>query len=287
MNEYATLAQFRAFKSVKSDSTDDDDIILRYLGWASRQIDKYCKGRKFYPMIATYEFDYQRGSWKHYFDRDLLELTTLTVDDTEIAAANYRLYPLNDYPKYKVELLLNQSNVFTYSSTPQATVDVAGVWGYHDDWDNAFLDSGDTVQDDGGINASVTSVTFTDIDGADVDSFTPRASAGDMLKIGSEYLQVTATNTTPNVATVRRGVNGSTAASHNNGVTISVYKPATVATMACLGLTKFIYETRDQYGGIIALPSLDGTVIEVEVKRVLRQYELPIRHSDLMNMTWQ
>lgn len=286
MNQYATLDEMRAFKSISSTSTDDDTELLRYLTWASRQIDIFCKRRKFHPTIATYSFDYQRSSQNHWLDRDLLELTTLSVDGTSISSANYQLYPINNYPKYRVALKLNQSNVFTYSSTPQAAVSMAGVWGWHDDWDNAWLDTGDTVQDAGGINASVASLTFTDIDGTCVDGFSRRCSAGHLLKINSEYLAVTATNTTTNVATIRRGVNGSTAAVHDNGDTIYVYRTPAVANMATLALAKWCYEMRSQYGGVIALPSFEGTPIEIEVKRIFGQFELPIRRAGFVSQTW-
>jgi hypothetical protein len=284
-NEYATLAQIRAYLNVTD--TADDTKLQSYLAWASRRIDKHCHGRRFYPRIATLEFDYQRDPQNIYVNEDLLAVTTLTIDDTSIAAADYKLYPLNKYPKHRIALLLNQSNVFTYSSTPQATVDVAGTWGYHDDWDNAWLDTGDTVQDASGINTTVTSVTFTNIDGVCADGFTRRCSEGNLLKIGTEYLQVTATDTTTNIATVRRGVNGSTAASHANAAAISVYQVPEMAKGACLDVCKWIYEHRDQAGGIIAIPSLEGTAIEMEIEKILMGWHLPRRAADLVDISWQ
>ena len=62
------------------------------------------------------------------------------------------------------------------------------------------------------------------MDGANPRGYSPRISAGNLLLIDDEYLEVTATNTTTNVVTVIRGANGSTAATHLIAAPVSVWQ---------------------------------------------------------------
>jgi len=80
---------------------------------------------------------------------------------------------------------------------------MAGVWGYNSDYLQAWqaVDVITVV----GINSSVTSFTVADVDGVDVYGVTPRISAGNYVLIDSEVMLVTATNTTTNTVTVKRG----------------------------------------------------------------------------------
>lgn len=282
MNCYANLSQIRAYleSSDTAMSTDDDAKLTQYLIWASRQIDRRTH-RKFYPRIETREYDYQGDAREHLVDDDLLAITTLTVDGSSVASSEYYLYPLTGYPKFKIEMNRGGGTIFTYSDTPQSAVSLAGTWGYHEDWDNAWVDSQDTVEDDP-LSDSATSLTVNNIDGADINGITPRISVGSLLKIENEYLEVTAVNTTTNVATVLRGRNGSTASAHVQDTTISVFLPFAPAITATLDLVKWIYEHRSAVGGIIALPSLEGAAIEVEVDKILAAHSLPVRAADLI-----
>lgn len=288
MNEYATLAQIRAYLTASDTAmaTADDDKLFQYLTWASRLIEQPAYAhRKFYPRQETRYYDYQSSARDHWLDDDLLELTTLTVDGTTISSDDYYLYPHNETPKYRISMDYGGGEIFTFSSTPQKAISILGIWGYHDDWSNAWVDSQDTVQNETEISASGTSLTVSDADGSDINGLTPRFSAGQLLKIESEYLAVTATDTSGNTLTVRRGVNGTTAAAHANGTTINVFKPFAPAVTAVLDLAKWIYEHRDERGGIIALPSLEGTAIKTQVDDILAQHALPKRAPSFKGMT--
>jgi len=277
---YATLGQLRAYiePSNLDMATEDDAKLFQYLTWASRRVERFCKGRRFCPRTETRSYDYQGDSREHILDDDLLSLTTLTVDDTEISSSNYFLYPLSSYPKWKIEMDRGGGEIFTFSDTPQSAVDVLGVWGWHDRWGDAWADSSDTVQDSESVAADATTLTVSDPDGDDVDGWSPRLSAGHLLKIESEYLAVTATDKDTKKLTVKRGVNGTTAAAHDNGKTIYVYRPPEVVVGATLDLAKWVYEHRSQVGGMLALPgALEGAVIKVAVQEILGAWELPVR----------
>jgi hypothetical protein len=107
------------------------------------------------------------------------------------------------------------------------------------------VDSNDAVADAAGINASVTSVTVSDADGIAADLDTPRFQTGHLIRIESEYLDVQAVNTTTNILTVKRGVNGSTAAAHALNTQIDVFRPIDNIQMAALRLAVWRYRQKD------------------------------------------
>jgi hypothetical protein len=81
----------------------------------------------------------------------------------------------------------------------------------------------------------------------DVDS--PRFSAGMLIKIGSEWLEVTAaTNSTTDTLTVKRGARGSTAAVHARYAPITVFSPARNITGAIMAYCHWRYHQKDDRG---------------------------------------
>lgn len=96
-----------------------------------------------------------------------------------------------------------------YTSPLFATV--LGISVLHTDYANAWARVDALTAN---IDASVTSISVADVDGADAYGLTPRISDGNLLRIGDEFMEVLAVNTTTNAVTVRRGVNGTTAAAH-------------------------------------------------------------------------
>lgn len=276
MNVYATLAQLRTFleSGGVTMSVDDDAKLISYLMMGSRLMDQIYK-RRFYPLVETRTYDYQ-NSTALTFDDDLLEVTTLAVEGTTITASEYLLYPLNKTPKGWLEMKDDSTEDLSYSDRAQGAITVLGMWGYHDDWASAWADSQDEVKDNP-LTAAATSLTVNDADGGDENGLTPRFAVGDLLKIEDEYLAVTAVNTTTQVLTVKRGVNGTTAAAHIQNTTIYTFTPFSPATSGLLDLAKWFYEHRKAAGGIIALPSLEGTAIRTRVEWMLAVHNIPER----------
>lgn len=77
----------------------------------------------------------------------------------------------------------------------------------------AFRPSGTTLA------AAITSTSATTITLTDATAL----RNGDVIMVGSEYMQVSSVNTSTNVATVIRGVSGTTAATASNGATVTFY----------------------------------------------------------------
>ncbi len=228
MTLYATLNDAKTAQ--KATGTADDSILLRNLRIVSRRLDRLFSSPRpyFAPYIEQREYllDARRiNTWDYTFrfDQPLLSLSALIVGKDTVTVANVEGWPTAQTPFRKLRLK-DGNTWYDYCGNDyeHQLVKITGTWGYHGDWSNAWL-SVDTVQDDP-LSDSATSLTVSDIDQADPLGFTPAISAGALLRIESEYLEVTATDTATNVATVRRGVNGSTAAAHDQNKAVEVFQ---------------------------------------------------------------
>ena len=179
MNEYANYVTLKRYMGITE--TGDDSLIQDICTQASRIWDRLCRERFFYEKLATWYYDYA-DNYQLFLNADLLSLTTLTNGNGDaIPATDYFLYPLNDYPKTWIEIDKGSGNYFTYETTKQRALSVAALWGYHADYDNAWADSGDTVEDNP-LTAAATSLTVNN----GVRNFTVQQ----MLKVGSEQIYV-------------------------------------------------------------------------------------------------
>lgn len=241
-NLYATVNEYHAEKEI---TTAFDSLtaaqsarILRALRRASRRIDTFC-GRHFFPKSATENFDFLNAREVIFDPFDLLEATTVTTGGdelTDVASTKYDLltgsvYGL--YPKSRLMVHTDADITLDVGDRFEQANRITGIWGYHTDWDNAWLDSLDEVEDNP-LTAAATSLTVNDSDGADADGITPRFQIGQLLKIESEYVYVSAVNDTTNVLTIVRGQNGTTAAQHAQNTAVSVYQPMDDVKEACL-----------------------------------------------------
>lgn len=202
--EYSTVTEIRStYLSIVG--TGDDALLLELLRSVCRDIDKACH-QFFYPLIETRYFDPTRDVNGNLLkpDRPLLAVTTLTNgDSTAITSGQYVFEPrnTNDSPKWGIKLLGSSGVSWRYTTDPENALSLAGVWGYHANYSDAWV-STDT------LGAAIASTSTTSA------TLTTSASlkAGQLIKIDSEFLYVSAVVTT--TATIVRGVNGSTAATH-------------------------------------------------------------------------
>lgn len=252
---YATVQQVKYAINAASNTPGvdplnnaDDSLILWFAEAASRSIDGYCK-RRFYPHIQTFKYDWRGQTIELVFGDDLISLTTLTNGNGAVIAAtgsnnlaNYFLYPTNFYPKFKLQLAINQGLAWTYTNTPQQCISVLGVWG----------EPSDPVT--GAYNAPIAGCTMVNAQGATDTSFVVPAntvSLGQTLyfSAGTEFVLVTGiqygANGGNDTLTVSRGMFGSTAASilQNAQVNTVIYRPEIVK--ACYRLAAYYYRQKD------------------------------------------
>lgn len=236
---YCTLADVRA--EINATSTVDDQKVMRGIRQISSRIDRKFKRLEmplFAPCIGTQEValagDNINSAQRTLMLRTpqngtvpLLELTSVTVGTTSLGVGtNVRLYPPPRPPYYQLQLIGSGYRYWYNYCDPSFDwtmqfVTVGGVWGYSADYARAWL-AVDTITDP--INASVVTLTVTDVDGLNAYAESPRISAGNLIQIDDEWMDVVATNPLTNTVTVVRGVNGSTAAAHADDSAVSVWQ---------------------------------------------------------------
>ena len=179
---YANRSQVKQATRIEAGPISDREID-RVVAAASRRIERYAGGRKFYPWSGTRSFDWphltQRSHlWRLYLNsNEVLSVSALTAGGNTIASDKFYLEPVNDGPPYRwIDLdLADLSSFDTLSSTHQRAITVTGVFGYG----NATATAGTLTAS---LDASETTVALSS--GATVD-------AGDAIKVDSEYMIVT------------------------------------------------------------------------------------------------
>lgn len=259
INAYATLTDFknwlatRGLAGATGTDTSDDAVIEDLLEAASRYADE---ARSFYPRVETRYFDVPRGV-ELWLDDDLLDLTTLTNGEgTAIAASNYLCEPYNSPPYYKVKLR-DTSTVYWLSSaagSSQRVISVLGWWGYHNKFSQRGWLSGGT------LSAAITDTTTLAFSATTGHSLV----AGNIVKIDSEIYNV-ATTAVNAITPIKRGDNGSTAATHLISSVIYVWQPMDEIRSAVLQIVGNMYSARSgqSSGGRISVTAA-GIVIRPE-----------------------
>ena len=292
MNVYATIDELKRYIGLDIlTDTKQDDLLLRFTIQASRMFDTFTTNgimpkRRFYPTLATKDFDHpsEDPAVLQLYD-DLLEVTTLTTKNglTIISSSDYNLKTANgtynQTPYREIKLRIDgTTTAFEFDGTPDAANQVLGFWGYHDSWADAWEDSSDTVQDNP-ISSSATTLTVTDVDGDDINGIPNRFKRQQTIQIEDEILWITDTNVTDDTLTVRRGMNGTTAAAHVQTTTINVFKPMDDIVEAMQALGAYLHRRKDSIGtsedraiissqGPLVLPG----VLPEEVKRILQPH---------------
>ena len=251
MNEYGTLSQLRTFISLASQDTTDDAELKRFIIHASRRIDQHCK-RKFYPQrkggTTTLKFNLPKNSQiLEMRNIDLLAVKGLSDMNgaSEIDSGAYWLKTGDRWditPYDRIEMDFSSGSTFSYSGTPQRAVHVDAVIGYHEEYDNAWLDSGGSLTDvlDSGITLASVSAS-----GADNSiGLSPRFSQGQLWRLTSgsneEFCYVQNTRNSSSVDLIR-GINGTSAVDHTASTTIYVWQTEKNIEDSALEVAAFMY----------------------------------------------
>lgn len=231
---YATLADARIEN--KASGTTDDPQLLRYLRQISRRIDQMFRVDGwpvrpiFEPYIETRVYPLDSRSINSILrtfmlPSSLLALTGVTVATEALAVGTLvEAWPDNASPIPNLRLIECCNGWFSFdcgTCNEPTLIQITGTWGIHYDYANAWQ----KVDDLTAAVSTTTQATITvaDVDGVDIYGLTPRISAGHLLKINSEFMEVISTDISAQTATVRRGVNGSTAATHAIGDDVYVW----------------------------------------------------------------
>lgn len=264
-NAYTSLERVRKYLSLGSNDVADDDTIRDGIIAASREIDKYTK-RHFYPIVKTQYYDYPGRADTLIFDDDLLEIRGLSDLNgaSEVDSSVYWLKTGDDWnmtPYDRLELNSSTGSLFNYSGTGQRAIHVEGVWGYHSEYDGAWVNSGASLL--GALNASQTTISLAGSSGPNEYGYEPRLHVDHILKIDNEFIHLTAGSTASQVNVIR-GINGTTAATHASTATLQTWEPETSVERAARQLAAFEYlvATHPVTTQVAAAPGVGGFMIE-------------------------
>lgn len=241
---YVTYKELRdaLMDSIQSTTQTYDATLQRVAEQASRLADRLT-GRTFWPAYATRYPKSDGGAILYIDEGDLLEVSSVTMSGDD--GANYtETLTTSDYysvggpnlqydatPIHYLEMNQNTNASYGYWYTGQRAVAVAGTWGWHDDWANAWRNSADTVQD-APLSAVATTLTVTSQDGADLYGFSPRFQVGHLLKVDSEQMLITRISGAE--LTVIRAQHGTTAAAHTAATAVYTYRAPEVVRFAVI-----------------------------------------------------
>lgn len=254
MTAYCTLA--RAKTELRADTTTSDDVLMRAVFDVSARIDGIFSSRRpyFAPHVETKTFvigEHMTDSGVNTLrlPAPLLSLTSITLNAQALSTSgDVEAYPAANYPVWELRLKDTAATWHTrvYSTSyPRPIVSITGIWGYHEAYTEAWL-AVDALAA-AITTTSATSLTVADVDGDDPYGFAPRISRGALLKIDDEYLEVTDTNTGTNTVTVRRGANGSTAATHLISAPVSIWQPEENVARITARQAGLLYARRGSY----------------------------------------
>lgn len=236
-NAYATLAELKAQLTAPgqtfSTDTADDAVLEMMLNTASRVIDEQT-ARRFYPKIETRYFDIPELSRTLQLEGDLLEVITLTNgDETVLTTTDYSLYPKNFTPCFAIRLKESSSYYWAQDGdgNTENVVSVLGIWGYHDDYANAWL-TGSTLNED----LDISELPWTMVSGT--------LFATDQIVRVENELSIVASVSINDVTVVKRPENGSTAATHATGKTVYIWQPMSSVKRAALLIAEAEYKKR-------------------------------------------
>lgn len=240
---YATVAQLKAELGQTAADTVDNGRLLRKLEATSRAIDGASMGcgREFYIVTEARYFTASHSD--RLLVDDLLVVTELATDEdgdgtyeTVWTASDYLLDPANSWPKWMVKV--HPAGGYSFPLVERG-VRITGQHGYGDGESAApYEASGATVTV---ADAVATTVTVSD---------QSLLAVGQTILVESEQMYVTAlADGTPDTATVKRGVNGTTAAAHN-AKPASIYRYPDPIREACLIQASRLFKRGDAPFGI-------------------------------------
>lgn len=241
-NAYASIAEVKAGMpdGIRTATTKYDALILRLASEVSRAIDTWCN-RQFYPSLATLYFNGTGG--RDLWTPDLQAITSISYSEddgetyTALTTADYLATVAGDMNHRASYNLLRVSRLSdTLSAWPggQRSVKIVGIRGYVDDRDLAWESTGDTSEDNP-LTSSATTLTVNDADALDVYGVLARFSAGQLLRLESEYVETTlAIDTSANTLGIVRGRNSTTAAQHAQNTAIDLWRAPEPIRRACI-----------------------------------------------------
>lgn len=225
---YCSLVE--AKRHLKANKSMDDDTLLDIIGEVSRRFDVELGGRASRPYFAPYSearqfvMDTMRISshWNTFeVDQPLLSVSAVTVG-TNTVTSDVSLFPADRTPVDRLYLNRSAGSWYDYANSSEVTyVTVTGVWGYHSQYDEAWV-SYSALDANIADASTLTTVAQTDAEDRDPFGRRPQYSIGQLIRINSEVMQIE--DITVSGFILRRGLLGTSTAAHTAGDTIEVWQ---------------------------------------------------------------
>lgn len=271
MNSYITARDVYTASHKTADQNIDElvdwdefDWLLSYAETASRAVDSHVD-RHFFSETGTRRITTRRDRDELWIP-DVLSIASLKTDseldgswdgETWTQGADFYLSPFDTrtFPKTKVVALPDGD--FRFRPERRDYVEIAANWGFGDGVSAApWKVSGVTVT----VAGDSTPAATVDAEGA--------IFAGHTLLLGSEQAFVEAASSNGDkTLTLKRGVNGTTAATHASGVSASLAQYFDLARGAALQMAVAYWSTENLHGW--ATDDFDG-----HRKEMLRKYSV-------------
>ncbi len=281
MNSYCTLNQIKSAGTLGIAGTDYDSQILRNIGVASRLIDKECD-----RFFSIYEGSFYQdgGATRVVLDWDVQTITSLIVDidgnnqypttsaytvslNNPTTAPDAFTYPANTLPVTRLEA--NPFGSYGHLGAGfRRAIKITGTFGHGNDWPSPNTADLGTI-----LSADTTSTTT-----ALTVSTGGFLSAGMTLRIDSEQIYVSATNSTGSTGTMARAQNGTTAGAHASSSAIAYYQYPEAITQAAVITTIRSWKRRES-GYVNTVINTDmGTFttikgLDEDVKEAIKLYK--------------
>lgn len=128
---YTTLSDVREYLGLDVADTGDDTLLGNFIVQAQAFIDHYCR-RSFESVTETRYYDAIEDvvDGMLILDKDLLTITTLTVNGSTIASTAYTLLPRNMSPQAAITLKPSSGKTWAYTTDSEDAISIAGTWGY-------------------------------------------------------------------------------------------------------------------------------------------------------------
>lgn len=218
----------------------------------------------FAEEIAERRF-YHNG---HYYllklPDDLLEIDSLTFMSTALTADQYRLVDAlgnaNGYPYSQVNFDPDETPGWTTSFDDKITI--VGWWGTHDNEGDTYSTVTTTAE---ALDTTETGIDLANGEGALFEVY-------QYIRIDDELMLVTAITegegAAADVLTVTRGVNGSTAAAHDDASTITRWSVVGDVQLLATRMVNYWYAKRNDAGERVQV--IDNALIIAEFSKELK-----------------
>ncbi len=225
----ATLAEFRAYLGVE---TGVDAPLLHALRAATAHIEHQTHRR-----LAPWRGERYADLLLHDLRECLLREELLTLH--ACWDAYDQPIPLDDLALLYGSVLHRLNGVFPHRGGPIGAVRVAGIWGCHDNWAQAWRSTNDALS--AALDATSPTLSVTDADGPDAALIAPRFGVGQLIQLEEEFCIVLSVDAAANTLHVQRGAHGTLAAAHPAATPIARYVPPAHHVQSCLRLAAFFY----------------------------------------------